>query len=250
MIAYRTKYKGLLSEFVFLENTAPKKAIILCEGLPTAPKRQETLEFLAQQGFLVFYPRYRGTWESDGEFLAQNPTADLGLLVELVNSGNIVELFGNKTFSFQIEKVFVIGTSFGGSIALESLALPGIAKAVALSPVIDFKTFNKNFPEQDLNHLGNFMTKAFTNGYRFSPTNWAKLLEGEIINPASVINEATAKNALIIQSQDDKTVNYIPVVEFGKKHGIECMLLPEDGHFSFSKIPKKLWSEIITWLNK
>jgi esterase/lipase len=246
---YRTQYKQILSEFAFKEGTAPTKAVILCEGLPVAPKRQEAMEFLADQGFLVFYPRYRGTWESEGEFLSYSPTEDIMLLIELISSGNIIELFSDTSFKFSINKISVIGTSFGGSVALESSAFKDINKIVALSPIVDFKAFNTQFPEQDLMQLAEFMIKAFKNGYHFTMDNWKRLLMGEVINPAKTITPDNASKILIIQCQDDVTVNYQPVVDFANKRKIKLELRPTGGHFSFSRIPKDLWFKIIEWLN-
>lgn len=249
MIIYRTKHKGILSEFAFLEDSKPNHAIILCEGLPTVPKRQETIEYLAKQGFLVFYPRFRGTWESDGEFLVQKPVDDIRDIIELIKSGNVQELFNLKTFSFDIQRISVLGASFGGAIALTSSSLPDVHKVVALSPVVDFKLFNTKYPEQDLKQVGEFMLRAFTNGYRFTAQNWVRLLNGEIINPTESLNQGGTEKVLIIQCVDDSTVNHISVGEFAKQFNINYKLLQIGGHFSFSKVSKELWSELEKWIN-
>ena len=248
MIIFRAKYKGILTEFAFLEGTIPNHAVIMCEGLPVVPKRQEAIEFLADQGYLVFYPRYRGTWESDGEFLAQNPAEDINLLLELINLGEITELYNNKTFHFDINKISVIGTSFGGSIALEAAGIENVNKVVALSPVVDFKKFNTQYPEEDLKHIGKFIEKAFSNGYRFNPKNWQRMLDGLVINPSAVMTDQSAKKILIIQCDDDFTVRHVPVAEFAKKFNTSYKQLEHGGHFSFSKINKQVWGFILDWL--
>lgn len=250
MIIYRNKYKGILSEFAFLEGTKPNHAIILCEGLPSIPKRQDTIEYLANQGFLVFQPRYRGTWESDGEFLVQNPFLDIQDIVEVIKSNNIQELFSMKTFIFDIKRISVIGSSFGGSVALEASLIPEVQKVVALSPVINFKTFNTAYHEQDLKQIGEFMLRAFTNGYRFTRENWLRLLNGEIINPAKIMTPETSEKTFIIQCKDDQTVNYQPVTDFAQKLKIKYEILLTGGHLSFSKISRELWQEIIEWIKK
>ena len=120
----------------------PTKAMILCDGLPVVPRRKETMEFLANQGFLVLYPRYRGTWESDGKFLKRPIIEEIEIWIELLKSGKIQELFSGKTFSFDLDEIFLVGVSFGGSVALEASVVSGISKIVALSPVVDFSKFN------------------------------------------------------------------------------------------------------------
>lgn len=249
MIIYRNKYKGILSEFAFLEGTKPTHAIILCEGLPAIPKRQDVIEYLANQGFLVFQPRYRGTWESDGEFLVENPTIDIRDVVEVVKSNNIQELFSMNTFIFDIQHISVIGASLGGSVALSSALIPEVGKIVALSPVVNFKTFNTAYHEQDLKQIGEFMLRAFTNGYRFTRENWSRLLNGEIIHPIEIETDETTRNKIyIIQCKDDQTVNYIPVIDFAEKMKVKYKLLLTGGHFSFSKINKDLWQDIFVWI--
>jgi esterase/lipase len=248
MIIFRAKYKGILTEFAFLEGAKPTHAVIMCEGLPVVPKRQEAIEFLAKRGYFVFYPRYRGTWESDGEFLNQNPVEDIGLLVELINSGEITELYNNKTFTFDIKKISVIGTSFGGSIALEAAGIENVNKVVALSPVVDYKKFNTLYPEEDLKHTGEFMDKAFSNGYRFSKENWQKMLDGLVIDPSLVMTDKNTKKIMVLQCEDDASVNYIPVAEFVKKYNLAYKQLATGGHFSFSKINVQNWELILDWL--
>lgn len=250
MIIYRNKYKGVLSEFAFLEGTKPTHAIILCEGLPSTPKRQDVIEYLANQGFLVFQPRYRGTWESDGEFLAEDPVIDIRDVVEVIKSNNIQELFNMNTFVFDIQHISVIGASLGGSVALSSIFIPEVQKVVALSPVVNFKTFNTSYHEQDLKQIGEFMLRAFTNGYRFTRENWTRLLDGEIIHPVEVNTDEMREKIFIIQCKDDNTVNYIPVINFAEKMKVRYKLLLTGGHFSFSKIKNELWQEIFEWIKK
>lgn len=250
MIIYRTKLNGLIAEFAFLEGLMPTQAVILCDGLPSAPYRKETIESLAKQGFLVFYPHYRGTWESEGEFLLKSPVEDVKLVVESIKSGHIQELFADRIFDFQIDKIYLIGVSFGGSVVLSASSLQGINKVISFCPVVNFRTFGTKYPEQDLRHMGDFMKVAFTNGYRFDSTNWNKLLEGSILDPVGSVEKTDPKNIIIVQCEDDTTVNYHPVVEFAEKFGIQCKLLPTGGHFSFSKIPKDLWMEIFAWLSE
>ena len=54
-----------------------QKVIILCDGMPSIPRKQPLAEFLSTKGYWVFYPRYRGSWESGGEFLGRSPHLDI-----------------------------------------------------------------------------------------------------------------------------------------------------------------------------
>ncbi len=71
---------GILAEF--LPPAKPSnRVIILCDGLPSVPSKKEILQHLALEGFWVFHMRYRGTWESDGEFLNESPDTDVNLVM-------------------------------------------------------------------------------------------------------------------------------------------------------------------------
>lgn len=76
---FRTRFRNqIVAEF--LPPSQPRKIqklIILCDGMPSIPRKQPLCEFLAAQGYWVIYPRYRGAWESGGQFLAKSPHEDI-----------------------------------------------------------------------------------------------------------------------------------------------------------------------------
>ena len=76
---YRARFKQqIIAEF--LPSARPRKkekVIILCDGMPGIPRKQALMEFLSVKGHWVFYPRYRGAWESGGEFLRKSPDQDI-----------------------------------------------------------------------------------------------------------------------------------------------------------------------------
>src|ERR1035437_8100126 len=76
---FRTRFKEqIVAEFLLPSQPRKKqKLIILCDGMPSIPRKQPFSEFLAAKGFWVIYPRYRGAWESGGEFLAKSPHEDI-----------------------------------------------------------------------------------------------------------------------------------------------------------------------------
>jgi hypothetical protein len=72
---FRTRFRQqIVAEFLPPKRQGRKqRVIILCDGMPSIPRKQLLSEFLAVKGFWVIYPRYRGTWESDGQFLERSP---------------------------------------------------------------------------------------------------------------------------------------------------------------------------------
>src|ERR1700733_15966419 len=83
---FRTRFnKEIVAEFQPPKGSGKhQKLIVLCDGMPSIPRKQPLSEFLAVKGFWIIYPRYRGAWESGGEFLAKSPHEDiLDVLKEL-----------------------------------------------------------------------------------------------------------------------------------------------------------------------
>jgi hypothetical protein len=54
-----------------------QRVIILCDGMPSIPRKQALVEYLSTKGYWVFYPRWRGAWESGGQFLERSPHEDI-----------------------------------------------------------------------------------------------------------------------------------------------------------------------------
>ena len=136
---FRTRFKNeIVAEF--LPPTRPRKKqrlIILCDGMPSIPRKQPLSEFLAAKGFWVIYPRYRGAWESGGEFLAKSPHEDiLDVLDELPME--LEEIAFGQRFRLAPHQVFVIGGSFGGASAILLSLDPRVSRVVANCPVVDW----------------------------------------------------------------------------------------------------------------
>src|SRR6185312_1814865 len=116
---FRTRFaKDIVAEF--LPPLRPRKrqrVIILCDGMPGLPRKQAFVEWLAAKGYWVFYPRYRGAWESGGNFLARSPHEDILDVIDGLKRPIREAAFG-ETFHVKPDETFVIGGSFGGTTAI------------------------------------------------------------------------------------------------------------------------------------
>jgi predicted alpha/beta hydrolase len=92
------------------------KVIILCDGMPGMPTKQGLARFLSEKGYWVIYPRYRGSWESGGQFLKKSPHLDISDIIDELPKGLKENTFGKK-FKLSPSEIFVIGGSFGGAAA-------------------------------------------------------------------------------------------------------------------------------------
>src|SRR5579864_8657883 len=76
---FRTRFKKeIVAEFLPPATSSKQhNVIILCDGMPSIPRKQSLVEYLSGKGYWVFYPRWRGAWESGGQFLERSPHEDI-----------------------------------------------------------------------------------------------------------------------------------------------------------------------------
>ncbi len=110
---FRTRFKKeIVAEFLPpVRGGGKQKVIILCDGMPSIPRKQTLASFLAGKGYWVFYPRYRGAWESGGEFLEHSPHEDILQVIDELPKG-VRELAFGRRFSLSPDEIYVIGGSF------------------------------------------------------------------------------------------------------------------------------------------
>src|ERR1700756_1943878 len=137
---FRTRFKReIVTEFVPpAQSRKVQKVIVLCDGMPSVPRKQPLAEFLSKKGYWVFYPRYRGAWESGGQFLEQSPHQDILDVIDELPKG-VRELGFGKRFALKPDEIFVIGGSFGGAAAILASLDDRVKRVIANCPVVDWK---------------------------------------------------------------------------------------------------------------
>ncbi len=243
---FRTRFKKeIVAEF--LPPASPRKkqrVILLCDGMPSVPRKQPLAEFLSQKGYWVFYPRWRGAWESGGQFLQKAPQQDLSDIIDEL-PGGVRELAFGKKFRLSPDKIFVIGGSFGGAAAILSSLNPRVNKVIAHCPVVDWsiiadeqqkETSNPSYPA--------YIRQAFGNAYRLSDRNWNKLRSGVFYNPAHRLKELTPEKILMFHAKDDPYIPWRSVRDFAAVAGIRLRLLPRGGHLKTEIVVRTYWPQI------
>ncbi|MGA9978412.1 MAG: alpha/beta fold hydrolase [Candidatus Sulfotelmatobacter sp.] len=243
---FRTRFKGqIVAEFLPPSRLRKaQKLIILCDGMPSIPRKQSLSEFLAAKGFWVIYPRYRGAWESDGEFLATSPHEDiLDVLDELPKE--LKEIAFGQRFRLAPDQVFVIGGSFGGPAAILLSLDPRVKRVVANCSVVDWsilataekaETANANYAE--------YIRQAFGNAYRLSDANWNKLRGGTFYSPWHHRKEIEGSKVLMFHAKDDPNVPYERTRLFAEVTGATLKSLMRGGHTSTDYIVRRYWAQI------
>ncbi|HKD81869.1 MAG TPA: prolyl oligopeptidase family serine peptidase [Candidatus Angelobacter sp.] len=243
---FRTRFKHqIVTEFLPAARAGRKqKVILLCDGMPSIPRKQPLAEFLAGKGYWVFYPRYRGAWESGGEFLALSPHQDLLDVIGELPKGFREQAFGQR-FTITPDEVFVIGGSFGGPAAILASMDERVKKVIANCPVVDWSIL----PEAEKFETSNpsyaaYIREAFGNGYRLSDRNWKKLRGGKFYNPAFHAHEIDPAKIMMFHAKDDPSVPYKSVKAFADRTGVKLNTLQRGGHVSTDFIVRKYWSRI------
>ncbi len=249
---FRTRFKHeIVAEFLPpAKDGGKQKVVILCDGMPSIPRKQSLIEFFSAQGYWAFYPRYRGAWESDGEFLDKSPHQDILDVTGELPKGFRELAFGHP-FSVSPNAVFVIGGSFGGAAAILASLDRRVTRVVANCPVVDWSILDEEEQKETSNpNYAAYIREAFGNAYRLSDKNWGKLRSGKFYNPAHHSNEIDPEKVLIIHAQDDPYVPYRVTKEFAQRTGVNLKSVKRGGHMRTEYVVRKYWTTIKKYLEK
>jgi len=226
-------FKGLKIRY-WTSSICSDKAIILCPGLPASSMSEERIATLVQRNFHVFYVLYPGYPDSSAvSFLSQNPATLISDFITLLRLKGI--------FGVSLNKFFLIGSSFGGSVVLN---IQNADKIVAFSPVTDYKTLYKGHPNYNYETLKSYLTK---NGYKINNTGWRKLRRGELFqHPTTFSKEKT----LVVFSKNDNEINPVVLEKFLKLKNIASVRVNSDKHLSFKNVQLDIFENILEWLEK
>jgi dipeptidyl aminopeptidase/acylaminoacyl peptidase len=243
--AFRTRFRQIVAEFAPPARAGRKqRVILLCDGMPSIPRKQPLMEFLAGKGYWVFYPRYRGAWESGGKFLERSPHLDILDVLDALPRGFRELAFGRR-FKVSPHEIFVIGGSFGGAAAILSSLDRRVKKVIANCAVVDWSILPAAEKAETSNRsYAAYIRKAFGDGYRLSGRNWRKLRGGKFYNPVYHIKEIDPAKVMMFHAQDDPNVPYKSVKDFADKTGVKLNTLKRGGHVSTDYIVRKYWQRI------
>ncbi len=246
----RTRFKKeIVAEFLPPVRRGKKqKVIILCDGMPSIPRKQNLAAFLSEKGYWVFYPRYRGAWESGGQFLEKSPHEDICDVIDELPRGVREVTFGQR-FDLSPDEIFVIGGSFGGAAALLSSLDPRVNKVIANCPVVAWGILQASEKAETSNpSYAAYIREAFGNAYRLSEKNWNKLHGGKFYNPAHHADEITPSKVMMFHAKDDPYIPYDVVKRFATRTGVKLNSLRSGGHVSTEMIVQKYWPRISRFL--
>ncbi|MDO8566299.1 MAG: prolyl oligopeptidase family serine peptidase [Candidatus Moranbacteria bacterium] len=246
--SFRTRFaKDIVAEVMLPERQTGKVAI-LAIGAPSTPYKKETLEFLASHGYVVIFPRYRGTWESAGNFLEKSPAQDIrDVITKLTKKRSVYDIATQERKNIRISAIHLFGGSFGGPAVLLNTQFPIVKKVIALAPVLDWSVDGEDEP---FDTFVRYSCEGYGGAYRTKRIkDWQKLITTNFYNPVAHTAAILGKKVFIIHSKDDTNVPYEPIISFAQKTGATYYLKPRGGHRGFSYLPHKFyWKKIEKFL--
>jgi esterase/lipase len=243
---FRTRFKNeIVTEFLPPARSVKKsRAIVLCDGMPSIPRKQSLAAFLSEKGYWAFYPRYRGAWESDGKFLARSPHLDILDVIDEI-AKPFAELTFRRRFHVNAHEVFVIGGSFGGAAAILCSVDARVKRVVANCPVVDWSILPHSEKAETSNpNYAAYIREAFGNAYRLSDANWRKLSNGSFYNPAHHAAEISPNKVMMFHAEDDPYIPHRSVKQFADKTGVRLRSFRRGGHLSTDSIVRRHWRSI------
>ena len=244
---HRTRIgKDIVAEYVVPPTASLRKkgrVAIIAKGVPGGPGASTFLSFLAEQGFYAILPRYRGTWESAGLFLQNDPTEDIKDVLNALKKP-LVSLYEKKEYEFpKNPKVYLMVGSFGGPAGFFLSSDPRVTAVFAYAPVVDWRVKIKSEP---LSEFQKMVNQIWGEGYRFDPEGMKKLKKGTFYNPATARERIIGDKVHMFHTKDDDIVVYEPVFQFAQKIGAHMSSYPKGGHGGASSLMEpRVWKKVM-----
>lgn len=215
----------LPGEYLFPENLAKKAAILFLHGYPGSQKNYDIAEHLTFQGFHCYVMHYRGSWKSKGDYSLLSIYEDVESIIHFLHQKG----FENKAIS-------LIGSSWGGFVALEILAkYPDLCKVILLAPFI-----NIGAHESDLSDVSDFLAAvtrpAIKNYEKEKLFSDLKAVQKEF-NPWHKLKEIEGKKVLIVHGAVDQLcpIEYSRQLKFQFKTEARLYELQNQDHFLYTR---------------
>lgn len=248
----KLRYGDIIAESYYPKNNNGK-VIIFCSGIPGTSSYLEIAEKYVNEGFIFIHPKYQGSWESYGNFSIEGCKKTIVDFTNALRNNKIKTIF-NEDFNIEIKEIFLLGHSFGGSVALCSGADLNIDGIIALAPVIDYRIQGKReYKEEKMDWLYDFINAGFKNVYRnLNKSQWELFSSnGLILNANDYLEKLKTKKILIIHGTEDISINYNQSKQFYfilKNLGGDIDYVEtKDNH---SNIKLNSFGTLISWIKK
>lgn len=155
---------------------------------------------------------------------------------------NIVNSIQLRDGEYKSNNISIIGSSYGGSVALCIKDRDEIKKNITISPVLAFEELT------NLDTMSPFLRDVFPGAYRYKEENWQKLINGEILAPRSHLKTVDTNKYYIFGGKLDEEIPSNTLQKFGIDYKIPVKIYSELDHLGLSKIKEQLQKDVISAL--
>ncbi len=205
----------------FKEDLVPDKEyrfIISCHGLPSHPYQHTPakMENIIDEGFVMVFPNYIGTWGSDGIMSWENCVKTILDVVDFIISGHgrkVTQYVGDNTIvKWMAKDITLLGSSFGGSVALVSGAKSKHVKnIISVAGPTNWRNHSRipEEPAEPIEDLFNAVKYGWKHLWRIpNKEEWMRLVKGTAdLNAVDYVEALKSKNTLLIHGDADKVVS-------------------------------------------
>ncbi|MBD3202904.1 prolyl oligopeptidase family serine peptidase [Candidatus Woesearchaeota archaeon] len=234
--------------------------MIFLHGLPSHPYQHNPakLEHFFDKNIILVFPNYIGTWASEGVMSWESCVKTIIRTIDIIKKKS-VKTIDNQRLKWDLNRIILVGNSFGGSIALvagaKSKDINFIISVAAPTNWENHSRFNDEKAEP-IEELYYKIKKGWTNLWRIpNMKEWQRLVKGVAdINPIDYINILKNKNIFLLHGEKDHVVvskrskELFSLLKKGKGHH-KLKIIDEEhiGYNAFSD--KELSSELFSWLD-
>ncbi len=234
---------------------------IMCYGLPSHPYQHSPakLEFLMQQGWMLVYPSYRGSYASEGKFTWEGCVDTILKVITIIHGGKVTSVEG-RSLEFTKPSIVLMGGSFGGSVALVAGAKSKlIQNIVSISAPTDWRDHAKLKDEdgEPFDELYGWICHGWGSLWRIpSRKEWDRLTSGSAdLNPILHLDELRSKNVFIVHGTGDNIVSPNRskklYEELKKGSGNHRLILLNEWHIDYNILSEEeVKKEFFAWLKK
>lgn len=228
----RTNIKGVVAEFLPPQTKKARGVIIFCPGAPSMPGKYPLMEFCAKKGYWFFALRYRGTWESEGEFLKESPHLDVAQCMDGLKSFR--SAWSGEEFVIKNVPIYLIGNSFGGPAVLLNSKDKRVTKVVAICSVADWRAKSDEGCDVFIKEL----QRGFPGAYRGKVSSLRNMFAGKLYNPLTMTDSIDGTKCILLHNTGDRICRVAPIKKLHAKIGGKLKLYKRKDHSSPLLSPK------------
>ncbi len=198
--------------------------IVFCCGLPQyLDKYHPLVTQITRLGYNLFVPRYRGTFESDGDFSVLSSVQAIEDGISLANEGEAIELFNESKITWNRQvPLYVMGFSYGSLPAL--LSFNGkIDKTVLVCPFIDAHFHLGDASGENVRETFTFIERAYPHLYRLNSDQVIKDLLNTMLPDKK-------ENLVIVSARGDTSIPRQEINLLLKKYPDARFIEKDGGH--------------------